>query len=76
MQNFHTTQASEPRLRVVFEDAEVSFGFYPGATLGDVASWVEGIARLRACPPVAIDITMAAAASPFRYSRAASHATH
>lgn len=76
MQILNATRASEPRLRVVFENAEVSLGFPAGATLGDVAACVEGIARLQDRAPVAIDITVAYSASPFRYSKATSHGTH
>lgn len=66
MQTFHTAQASEPRSRVVFEDAEVSVGFPASATLVDVADWVEGVARLQDSAPVAIDVTVAASAPPIR----------
>jgi len=40
MRGFHEARASESRLRVVFEDDQVSFGFPTLATLGDVADWV------------------------------------
>ncbi len=71
---FHSPQASESRLRVVFEDAEVLFEFPAGATLADIAHWIEGVARLQESAPVAIDVIVATSARPSRYSKGVSHA--
>ena len=58
MQIFHSARASEPRLRVVFEDEQVSFGFAAGATLAEAADWVAGVARFHDGALPAIDVTM------------------
>ena len=58
MQGFHQARANELRLRVVFRDDQVSFGFSADATLGDVADWVAGVARFHDNAVVAIDVTM------------------
>jgi len=76
MQGFHQAQANEPRLRVVFSDDEVSFGFPESATLGDVADWVAGVARFHHGAVVAIDVTMPARKNSSIPSKGASHGTH
>lgn len=76
MQSLHPAPASAFRSRVVFENAEVSFGFSAGATLADVADWVEGVARSKHSTPVAIEIKMAASSISFPTSTGAPHGTH
>ena len=76
MLGFHEARASESRLRVVFEDDEVSFGFPTMATLGDVADWVEGLAKLHDSALVAIDVKMPRRAARFIASTGATHGTH
>jgi hypothetical protein len=68
MQTFHAIQASEPRLRVVFDDSAYSFGFSPRTTLADVADWVADVARAHHAAPIAIDVTLADA-RPLRSSK-------
>ena len=59
MQTFHETLPTEPRLRVVFDDATFSFGFSPMTTFADLADWVDDVARIHHGAPVAIDVTLA-----------------
>ena len=50
MRGFHQARANKSRLRVVFRDDQVSFGFPASATLGDVANWSRawpGLSRRR-----------------------------
>ena len=61
MQIFQNANGKKPYLQIHFRNGEVSLSFPVGATLGDVAAWVEGIVRLQDSPPIAIDITMATA---------------
>jgi hypothetical protein len=76
MRGFHEAQASESRLRVVFEDDQVSFGFPTMATLGDVADWVAGLAELHDSGLVAIDVKMPRRAASSIASIGVSHGTH
>ena len=76
MQGFHQTRANESRLRVVFRDDEVSFGFPADATLGDVADWVAGVARFHHSAVIAIDVTMPARTSSSIATKGVSHGTH
>jgi len=59
MQIFQKANVKKPYLRIHFKGGEVSLSFPVGATLGDVAAWVEGIMTLQDSAPIAIDITMA-----------------
>ena len=43
-----------------FADGEDSFAFPVGATLGDIADWIDGVSELKHGIPVAIAITMSA----------------
>ena len=76
MQIFQQANVKKPYLRVHLKGGEVSLSFPVGATLGDVAAWVEGIMRLQDSAPIAIDITMATATHFSPYSNGTSHATH
>jgi hypothetical protein len=76
MQGFHQARASESRLRVVFRDDQVSFGFPASATLGDVADWVAGVAKAHHSAVIAIDVTMPARANSSIASKEVSHGTH
>ena len=76
MRGFHEARASESRLRVLFEDDQVSFGFPNLATLGDVADWVGGLAKLHDGALVAVDVKMPRRAAPSIASTGASHGTH
>ena len=76
MRGFHEARASESRLRVVFEDGQVSFGFPTLATLGDVADWVAGVAKLHDSGLVAIDVKMPRRAASSIASTGASYGTH
>jgi hypothetical protein len=76
MRGFHEARASESRLRVVFEDDHVSFGFPTMATLGEVANCVAGLAKLHDSALVAIDVKMPKRAAPSIASTGASHGTH
>ena len=76
MQGFHQARANESRLRVVFRDDEVSFGFPASATLGDVADWVAGVARFHHGAVMAINVTMPAGASSSIAPKGVSHGTH
>ncbi len=76
MQGFHQARANESRLRVVFRDDQVSFGFPASATLGDVADWIEGVARFRHGAVIAIDVTMPARTNSSVASEGISHGTH
>ncbi len=76
MRGFHQAQATESRLRVVFSDDEVSFGFPASATLGDVADWVAGVARFHHSAVIAIDVTMPAHANSSTTSKGGSHGAH
>ncbi|MGO8738899.1 hypothetical protein [Rhodoblastus sp.] len=60
MQLHHTALAGEPRLRVVFADTSIALGLPVGSTLGDVADWVEDIARQHNGSLLSIDVRMAA----------------
>ncbi len=66
MQILQKVNVKKPYLRVHFKGGEVSLSFPVGATLGDVAAWVEGIMRLQDSAPIAIDITMATATARTR----------
>jgi hypothetical protein len=55
----HMALAGEPRLRVVFADRSIALGLPIGATLGDVAEWVNDVTRSHNDALVAIDIRMA-----------------
>jgi len=63
-------------LRVVFEDDQVSFGFSTITTLGDVADWVEGLARLHDGAVVAVDVKMPRQTVSSIASTGGSHGTH
>ena len=76
MQGFHQARANESRLRVVFRDDQVSFGFPASATLGDVADWVAGVARFHQGAVIAIAVTMPACANSFIASIGVSQRTH
>ena len=76
MQGFHQARANESRLRVVFRDDQVSFGFPASATLGDVADWVAGVARFHHSAVIAIDVTMPARTNSSVASEGVSHGTH
>ena len=73
MRGFHDARASESRLRVVFE---VSFDVPTMATLGDVADWVAGLAKLHDSALVAIDVKMPRRAAPSISSTGVSYGTH
>ena len=76
MRGVHQARASESRLRVLFEDGEVSFGFPIGTTLGDVTDWVAGLTKLHESGLLAVDVKMPrSAASPIA-SIGVSHGTH
>lgn len=60
MQLHHTALAGEPRLQVVFADTSIALGLPVGSTLGDVADWVEDIARQHNGSLLSIDVRMAA----------------
>ncbi len=76
MQGFHQARRNESRLRVVFKDDEVSFGFPASATLGDVADWVAGVARFHHSAVTAIAVTMPAGANSSIASKGVFHGTH
>jgi len=76
MLGFHEARACESRLRVVFEDDEVSFGFPTMATLGDVADWVAGLAKFHDGALVAVDVKMPRRAASSIASTGVSHGTH
>jgi hypothetical protein len=76
IQGFHLTRANESRLRVVFSDDQVSFGFPASATLGDVAVWVAGVARFHRSAVIAIAVTMPARTNSSIMSKGVSHGTH
>ncbi|ARN80434.1 hypothetical protein [Methylocystis bryophila] len=76
MRGFHEAQASESRLRVVFEDDQISFGFPTVATLGDVADWVGGLAKFHESSLVAVDVKIPRRAAPSIASTGASQGTH
>ncbi len=67
-QEINDTRLAHSRLsgECQFKGGEVSLSFPVGATLGDVAAWVEGIMRLQDSAPIAIDITMATATARTR----------
>jgi hypothetical protein len=56
----HLPLAGEPRLRVNFNDASIAVGLPVGSTIGELADWVDGIARLHKSSLLSIDIRMAA----------------
>ena len=60
MQNVHPAPTPAFRTRVAFADGEDSFAFPVGATLGDIADWIDGVSELKHGIPVAIAITMSA----------------
>jgi hypothetical protein len=60
MELHQTPQPGEPRLRVVFANRSMALGLPPGSTLGDVADWVEEIARLHNGPLLSIAVRMSA----------------
>ena len=76
MRGFHEARASESRLRVVFEDDQVSFGFPTIATLGDVADCVAGLANFHDGVIVAIDVKMPRRTASSIASTRISHGTH
>jgi hypothetical protein len=76
MQGFHQARANESRLRVVFGDDQVSFGFPASATLGDVAVWVAGVARFHHGAVIAIAVTMPARANSSIAPKGVTHGTH
>ena len=76
MQGFHQARANESRLRVVFRDDEVSFGLPADATLGDVADWVAGAARVHHSAVIAIAVTMPARANSSIAPKGVTHGTH
>jgi hypothetical protein len=76
MQGFHEARRNESRLRVVFRDDQVSFGFPASATLGDVAVCVAGVARFHHSAVIAIAVTMPARANSSIASKGVSHGTH
>ncbi len=76
MQGFHQTRANESRLRVVFRDGQVSFGFPASATLGDVADWVAVVAKFHHSAVIAIAVAMPARANSSIASKGVSHGTH
>ncbi len=76
MRGFHEARAGESRLRVVFDDDQVSFGVPTIATLGDVADWVAGLANFHAGAPVAIDVKLPRTSDSSIASTGVSHGTH
>ena len=76
MQGFHQARANKSRLRVVFRDDQVSFGFPASATLGDVADWIEDVARFRHGAVIAIDVTIPALTNSSIVSKGVAHGTH
>ena len=76
MQGLHEARANESRLRVVFSDDQLSFGFPASATLGDVAVWVAGVARFHHSAVIAIDVTMPARTNSSVASEGVFHGTH
>ena len=69
-------ERAKSRLRVVFEDDQVCFGLPAMATLGDVADWVAGLAKLHDSALVAIDVKMPRRAASSIASTGVSHGTH
>jgi len=76
MRGVHQARASESRLRVVFEDGEVSFGFPIGTTLGAVTDWVAGLTKRHESGLLAVDVKMPRRAASSIASTEVSHATH
>ena len=76
MLDFHEARTSESRLRVIFEDEELSFGFPADATFGDLADCIASVARFHDSAVVAVNITMPAHTIPSLSSRGAPHGTH
>jgi hypothetical protein len=60
MQLHHRPQTGEPRLRVIFADGSIALGMPVGSTLGDIADWVDDIARRHNDSLLSIDVRMAA----------------
>jgi len=76
MRGFHEARVSESRLRVVFEDDQVSFGVPTLATLGDIADWVAGLANIHDGALVAIDVKMPRQTASSIAPTGALHGTH
>jgi hypothetical protein len=76
MRGFHEARARESRLRVVFDDDQLSFGVPTMATLGDVADWVAGLAKLHDGALVAVDVKMPRQTASSIASTGVSHGTH
>jgi hypothetical protein len=69
MRAHHTARPGEPRLRIVFADTSFALGVPVCPTFGDIADWVEDIARLHDSHPLSIDIRFGAQAAPRRGAR-------
>ena len=72
MRTHHTARPGEPRLRIVFADTSFALGLPVCPTFGDIADWVEDIARLHNSHPLSIDIRFGAQAPPRAGTRLAS----
>jgi len=76
MLGFHQARTSESRLRVIFEEEELSFGFPAGATFGDLADRIACVARFHDSAVVAVNLTMPAHTNPSLPSKETPHGTH
>lgn len=76
MLGFHEARTSESRLRVIFENEEVSFGIPADATFGELADRIASVARFHDSAVVAVNLTMPAHTNPSLSSKGVSHGTH
>jgi len=60
MRTHHSARPGEPRLRIIFADTSFALGLPVCPTFGDIADWVEDIARLHDSHPLSIDIRFGA----------------
>ena len=75
MQGFHEVRSNESRLRVVFAEEAVSFGFPANATLNDIADCVAVIAGFHSGGVVAVNVKMPAGLNSI-IPKGACHGTH
>jgi len=76
MDFFHTATGAEARLRVVFDDDEVSIDIIANATFGELAEYVRGVAKTHRGAPVTVAVTIPATSTPGTTSKGLSHGTH
>jgi hypothetical protein len=76
MRGFHEARASESRLRVLFDDDQVSFGLPAKATLGEVADCVAGLAKFHDGALIAVDVRKPKHTASAIASRRVPHGTH